>query len=234
VLHIRIKLHNVQVPEKEKAPFAGILQIPLTDSNRRPPPYHGGSGAESAFTPGHPRPRSPCKSVAQSVSLMSAGDGACSTSCTRLVPAWRCLFVQHVTAMSAQVRRRPSPSRPAASGALRASRVHTRRLSPRRDRPGALARGRFGGGRQGRPSRRRTSRECLVAGACMLFVGAFMLLPRASARRRTAARFRRPHEPRARHARARCRERSRARSGRASTRRRFRMRSRRQRCHAYR
>jgi hypothetical protein len=27
---------------KQKARYAGILQSPLTDSNRRPPPYHGG------------------------------------------------------------------------------------------------------------------------------------------------------------------------------------------------
>src|SRR5438477_12334862 len=29
----------------EKAPVAGLLQSPLTDSNRRPPPYHGTSQA---------------------------------------------------------------------------------------------------------------------------------------------------------------------------------------------
>src|SRR5438132_10912509 len=31
---------NLQVDPKTKAAFAGLLQSPLTDSNRRPPPYH--------------------------------------------------------------------------------------------------------------------------------------------------------------------------------------------------
>src|SRR5918994_5231060 len=30
---------------KRKSRFAGLLQSPLTDSNRRPPPYHGASTA---------------------------------------------------------------------------------------------------------------------------------------------------------------------------------------------
>jgi hypothetical protein len=30
------------VNPKEEARLAGLLQSPLTDSNRRPPPYHGG------------------------------------------------------------------------------------------------------------------------------------------------------------------------------------------------
>ncbi len=34
---------------------------PLTDSNRRPPPYHSGSEEGSAGTRGHPRPRKPRK-----------------------------------------------------------------------------------------------------------------------------------------------------------------------------
>src|SRR3954451_8304114 len=33
----------MQDPEKTKARVAGLLQSPLTDSNRRPPPYHGGA-----------------------------------------------------------------------------------------------------------------------------------------------------------------------------------------------
>src|SRR5437764_11630064 len=37
----------MQVPAKQKAPIAGPLQSPLTDSNRRPPPYHGTSHATS-------------------------------------------------------------------------------------------------------------------------------------------------------------------------------------------
>jgi hypothetical protein len=43
-LHTRRILRLVQVDPKGKAPRAGLLQSPLTDSNRRPPPYHGGIG----------------------------------------------------------------------------------------------------------------------------------------------------------------------------------------------
>ena len=37
-------------------------ESPLTDSNRRPPPYHGSSGAVTACTPNHPRSRLSCRS----------------------------------------------------------------------------------------------------------------------------------------------------------------------------
>jgi Integrase core domain len=40
-----------------KARFAGVLQSPLTDSNRRPPPYHPGPDAGSAGTAGSRSPR---------------------------------------------------------------------------------------------------------------------------------------------------------------------------------
>ena len=40
--------------EQQKARFAGFLRSPLTDSNRRPPPYHSGSGEGSAGTGGSP------------------------------------------------------------------------------------------------------------------------------------------------------------------------------------
>ena len=43
----------------EEDQFTGTLQSPLTDSNRRPPPYHGGSGAVLAVTAGHSRSRFP-------------------------------------------------------------------------------------------------------------------------------------------------------------------------------
>src|SRR3989442_4827900 len=36
---------------------AALLQSPLTDSNRRPPPYHSGTKPGSAGTAGSPRPR---------------------------------------------------------------------------------------------------------------------------------------------------------------------------------
>ena len=74
-------------PGDIKCLFAGNLSSPLTDSNRRPPPYHGGSGAVRAITAGHRRARFSCKSPDPPVPLMSARDRACSTSCTRLVPA---------------------------------------------------------------------------------------------------------------------------------------------------
>jgi hypothetical protein len=37
-------------------------ESPLTDSNRRPPPYHGGFGASRAYTRDHPRHSFSCKS----------------------------------------------------------------------------------------------------------------------------------------------------------------------------
>jgi hypothetical protein len=44
-----------------------------------------------------------CKSASRSVSVMSAFDGACSTCCTRLVPAFRCQFSKQKTCISAVV-----------------------------------------------------------------------------------------------------------------------------------
>jgi hypothetical protein len=62
----------------KKRQFAALLQSPLMDSNRRPPPYHGGSEAVTAYTRGHPRSRLSCKSGSQRVSAVSARDRACS------------------------------------------------------------------------------------------------------------------------------------------------------------
>ncbi len=39
--------------DNKKAYSQGFFPSPLTDSNRRPPPYHGGSGAGPAGTVGH-------------------------------------------------------------------------------------------------------------------------------------------------------------------------------------
>jgi hypothetical protein len=39
-LHTYRTLEIVQVPAKQKRRFAALSQSPLTDSNRRPPPYH--------------------------------------------------------------------------------------------------------------------------------------------------------------------------------------------------
>jgi hypothetical protein len=47
---------------KEKTPFAGLLESPLTDSNRRPPPYHGSLDASRAYTCDHTRRGLSCKS----------------------------------------------------------------------------------------------------------------------------------------------------------------------------
>jgi len=90
--HVPAVYPRVAHPGDIKCLFAGNLSSPLTDSNRRPPPYHGGSGAVRAITAGHRRARFSCKSPDPPVPLMSARDRACSTSCTRLVPASRCLF----------------------------------------------------------------------------------------------------------------------------------------------
>src|SRR5438874_8489035 len=45
MLHTCITLHVLQVLKNEKSRCPGFLQSPLTDSNRRPPPYHGTSQA---------------------------------------------------------------------------------------------------------------------------------------------------------------------------------------------
>jgi hypothetical protein len=49
-------------PRPRKSRFAGLLQSPLTDSNRRPPPYHGGFGASRAYTRDHSGRTFSCKS----------------------------------------------------------------------------------------------------------------------------------------------------------------------------
>ena len=40
IQHVRAGTRSVRT---QKARYAGLLQSPLTDSNRRPPPYHGGA-----------------------------------------------------------------------------------------------------------------------------------------------------------------------------------------------
>jgi hypothetical protein len=39
-IHYLAQLELVQVNQKEKTLYVGLLQSPLTDSNRRPPLYH--------------------------------------------------------------------------------------------------------------------------------------------------------------------------------------------------
>jgi hypothetical protein len=70
---------------------------PLTDSNRRPPPYHGGSGAVTADTAGHSRARCACNPGALWMSAVIARVRACSVWCTRLVPAACCLIAKPTT-----------------------------------------------------------------------------------------------------------------------------------------
>jgi hypothetical protein len=87
-------------PRQEKPPFAAAswFQIsPLTDSNRRPPPYHGGLEAVLAGMAGHSRSCFPCKSARHQLPVVHGRASACSTSCTCLVPADCCLFSKHTT-----------------------------------------------------------------------------------------------------------------------------------------
>src|SRR6059036_3252410 len=44
--HARPRAKTRRLLPKKKPRFAGPLQSPLTDSNRRPPPYHGGCGQQ--------------------------------------------------------------------------------------------------------------------------------------------------------------------------------------------
>ena len=62
---------------EKRSRFTGTLQSPLTDSNRRPPPYHGGSQAVLAGTAGHSRSRFSCKSRRRGVSPVLARARAC-------------------------------------------------------------------------------------------------------------------------------------------------------------
>jgi hypothetical protein len=50
-----------QVPAREKAPVCGDLQSPLTDSNRRPPPYHRRAGRETRVSAGEADHENPGK-----------------------------------------------------------------------------------------------------------------------------------------------------------------------------
>jgi hypothetical protein len=51
------------VKTTETAPEQEETESPLTDSNRRPPPYHGGFGASRAYTRDHSRHSFSCKSA---------------------------------------------------------------------------------------------------------------------------------------------------------------------------
>ena len=74
--------------------------------NRRPPPYHGGSGAVTACTRGHSRARLSWKSRVRNVPAVPARDCSCSVSCTRLVPASRCPFSKQTDARQRSCRDR--------------------------------------------------------------------------------------------------------------------------------
>jgi len=59
-----ITLEQVQRAHEVKAPrLRTFCESPLTDSNRRPPPYHGGFGASRAYTDDHSRHSFSCKSL---------------------------------------------------------------------------------------------------------------------------------------------------------------------------
>jgi hypothetical protein len=52
---------RLQVNKLQSADLQALYANPLTDSNRRPPPYHGGLGASRAYMRGHSRARLSCK-----------------------------------------------------------------------------------------------------------------------------------------------------------------------------
>ena len=72
----------------------------MTDSNRRFPPYHVGSGAVKPDTAWHSRARCACNSKALWMSDVLARVRACSVSCTRLVPAVCCLIANGQRALA--------------------------------------------------------------------------------------------------------------------------------------
>jgi hypothetical protein len=47
--------------QQQSAHLQALYRSPLTDSNRRPPPYHGGFGASRAYTRDHSRHSFSCK-----------------------------------------------------------------------------------------------------------------------------------------------------------------------------
>ena len=77
-LHTRPQRRPHRLNTYKKARFPRLLQSPLTDSNRRPPPYHGGLGEVPACTRGHSRARLACKSDVSRVTGVPARDRACS------------------------------------------------------------------------------------------------------------------------------------------------------------
>jgi hypothetical protein len=68
---------SCKFPSTKKRRFAALLQSPLPDSNRRPPPYHGttGTAARTAVSPGHAQP-----SVAKLCAVMARTERLCSKS----------------------------------------------------------------------------------------------------------------------------------------------------------
>ncbi len=73
----------------------GFYESPLADSNRRPPPYHGGLGAVlagTADTRDRVFPANRYLAACRPYRRVSARVGACPSLCTRLVPAPCCLF----------------------------------------------------------------------------------------------------------------------------------------------
>jgi hypothetical protein len=71
-LHTWRTLATLQVEPGEKSRFTGTLQRTLADSNRRPPPYHGGFGASGAYTRDQSRHSFSCKSHRRGVSPVPA------------------------------------------------------------------------------------------------------------------------------------------------------------------
>src|SRR5947208_2752754 len=69
-LHTWRTLEFTQAQPKKKSPMCGAFAEPLTDSSRRPPPYHGGFEAVLAYLAGHSRPSFTCKSTDEAVSLV--------------------------------------------------------------------------------------------------------------------------------------------------------------------
>jgi dienelactone hydrolase len=64
---------------KRESSATGFCASPLTDSNRRPPPYHGSSQRVAAYMAGHSQARLSCKSTGEAVSAMPALARACPT-----------------------------------------------------------------------------------------------------------------------------------------------------------
>ena len=176
---------------KEKPRFAGTLQSSLTDSNRRPPPYHGtpsatGRNPRQPFSPAFavsalPRFATDCHwlqprgSIKAPSFVVCSGDASARRGDPRRSALGRLLTAldRPTTLCAATGRMRfsrippcssPRPPGAGSSASSRSSPLSTRCRRPREDRPGGADRPRPAGWRRARAGRRRADQSGIGQG----------------------------------------------------------------------